>query len=161
MAFYWSFSSGVGVNFAHSSMLMESKGRYLKKSPKPCWPIKSKETWIKYALLAQISQRKLAFNREKYTFCVVKSLAHIKNVKTGGVPYLGLELTMHRTECLRFSRPQPGCHWSNSPWTGIIKFFPSRGSSVSNIQAGDGKAVNLFYSVHVLKSQIHLVRQSL
>jgi hypothetical protein len=26
---------------------MGSKGRYLKKSTKPCWPITSKETWVK------------------------------------------------------------------------------------------------------------------
>jgi hypothetical protein len=36
--------------------------------------------------------------REKYTFCVIKSLEHLKNVKTGRVPYLGLELTMHVIE---------------------------------------------------------------
>jgi hypothetical protein len=33
--------------------------------------------------------------REKYTFCVLKSLEHLKNLKTVRVPYLGLELTMH------------------------------------------------------------------
>jgi hypothetical protein len=25
-----------------------------------------------------------------------------------------------------FSRPQPGCHWSNSSWAGIIYFFPAQ-----------------------------------
>jgi hypothetical protein len=34
-------------------------------------------------------------NREKYTFCVIKSLEHLKNLKTGRVPYLALELIMH------------------------------------------------------------------
>jgi hypothetical protein len=34
-------------------------------------------------------------NREKYTFCILKSLEHLKNLKTGHVPCLGLELTMH------------------------------------------------------------------
>jgi hypothetical protein len=29
---------------------------------------------------------------------------------------------------------------------GIIKFFPSRESLISDIPAGDGKIVNLFYS---------------
>ncbi len=38
----------------------------------------------------------------------------------------------------RFSRPQPGCHWLNSPWAGI---FPPRESLVSDIPAGDGKIV--------------------
>ncbi len=27
---------------------MESKSWYLKKCPKPCWPLRSKESWIKY-----------------------------------------------------------------------------------------------------------------
>jgi hypothetical protein len=34
-------------------------------------------------------------NHKKYTFCVRKSLEHLKNLKTGCVLYLGLELTMH------------------------------------------------------------------
>jgi hypothetical protein len=34
-------------------------------------------------------------NREKYTFYVIKSLQNLNNLKTGHVPYLGLELTMH------------------------------------------------------------------
>ncbi len=46
-----------------------------------------------------------------------------------------------------FSRPQPGCHKPNSPWQGIIKLFPVRESLVSNIPAGDGKTITLFYSV--------------
>ncbi len=45
---------------------------------------------------------------------------------------------------LPFSRPQPGCHWLNSPWAGIC---PARESLVSDIPAGDGKIVKLFYSV--------------
>ncbi len=32
----------------------------------------------------------------------------------------------------------------NSPWPGIIKFFPARESLVSDIPAGDGKAANVF-----------------
>jgi len=39
-------------------------------------------------------QHKTRINREKYTFCIIKSLVHLKNLKTGRVPYLGLELTM-------------------------------------------------------------------
>ncbi len=31
--------------------------------------------------------------RKKYTFYVIKSLEHLKNLKTSHVPYLGLELT--------------------------------------------------------------------
>ena len=33
--------------------------------------------------------------RNRYTFCVIKSLEHLKNLKTDRLPYLGLELTMH------------------------------------------------------------------
>jgi hypothetical protein len=36
------------------------------------------------------------------------------------------------------------CHSSNPPWAGIIKFFPSRESLVSDIPAVDGKRANLF-----------------
>jgi len=43
-----------------------------------------------------------------------------------------------------FSRPQPGCHWSNSSWAGIIYFFPPRESLVSDIPAGDEKMANSF-----------------
>jgi len=42
-----------------------------------------------------------------------------------------------------FSRPQPGCQKSNSPWP-RIKLFPARESSVSDIPAGDEKIANLF-----------------
>ncbi len=33
-------------------------------------------------------------NREKDTNCILKSLEHLKNLKTVRVPYLGLELAM-------------------------------------------------------------------
>ncbi len=45
---------------------------------------------------------------------------------------------------LPFSRPQPGCHWPNFLWTGIIQLFPPRESLVSDIPARNGKIVNLF-----------------
>ncbi len=45
---------------------------------------------------------------------------------------------------LPFSRPQPGCHGPNSPWTGKIWLFPPRESLVSDIPAGDVKIVNFF-----------------
>jgi hypothetical protein len=34
-------------------------------------------------------------NREKYTFCVIKSLEHLKSCKNRPVLYLGLKLTIH------------------------------------------------------------------
>jgi hypothetical protein len=48
---------------------------------------------------------------------------------------------------LPFSHPQPGCNLPNSPWNVIIKLFPSRERLVSDIPAGDGKIVNLFFTV--------------
>ncbi len=50
----------------------------------------------------------------------------------------------------RVSRPQPGCHLPNSPWTGIIKLFRAWESLVSDIPAGDGKIANLFNSLHLI-----------
>jgi hypothetical protein len=50
----------------------------------------------------------------------------------------------------RFYHPQPGCHLPNFPWRGMILLFPARESLVSDISAGDGKIVNLFYSVLLL-----------
>ncbi len=47
--------------------------------------------------------------------------------------------SLHCKKGYRFSRPQAGCHWQNSPWPGIIKFFPARESLASDIPAGDGK----------------------
>ncbi len=58
--------------------------------------------------------------------------------------FTGLNLHYTVKKCYRFSRPQPGCHLPNSPWTGIIKFFPSRESLVSDMPAGEGKITNLF-----------------
>jgi hypothetical protein len=47
----------------------------------------------------------------------------------------------------KFSRPQAGCHLTNSPRPEIIKFFPAIESCVSDIPAGEEKIDNLFYSV--------------
>ncbi len=48
----------------------------------------------------------------------------------------------------RFSRPQAGYHRPNSPWPGIIKFFPARESLVSDTPLGwTGKSITFFYSV--------------
>ncbi len=38
----------------------------------------------------------------------------------------------------------------NSPWLGIIEFFPARESFVSDILAGDVEIATLLYSVLVL-----------
>ena len=46
----------------------------------------------------------------------------------------------------QFSRPNAagGCHLPNSPWPGIIKYFPAKESLVCDIPPGDGKIANLF-----------------
>ncbi len=41
-------------------------------------------------------------NRDKYTFCVIKSLEHIK--KTRGVPYLGIELSSMSSKAKAITR---------------------------------------------------------
>jgi hypothetical protein len=48
----------------------------------------------------------------------------------------------------RFSRPQAGCHWPNSPCPGIIKFNYSRPGRVWSVtsQMETGKSINFFYS---------------
>jgi hypothetical protein len=49
---------------------MGSKSRYLKKCPKPCWH-------ARYI----IKSKQIRINREKYIFCVLKSLKHLKKFK--------------------------------------------------------------------------------
>jgi hypothetical protein len=72
---------------------MGSKGRYLKKCPKPCWPIKSKENldWVHVANI--INPKQARINHEKYTFYFIKSLEQLKNLITGRV--LLFMLVMH------------------------------------------------------------------
>jgi hypothetical protein len=41
----------------------------------------------------------------------------------------------------------------NSPWAGIIKFFPPRESLVSDIPAEDGNGANLLYSVKYINCE--------
>jgi hypothetical protein len=43
----------------------------------------------------------------------------------------------------------------NSPWPGIIKFFPARESLVSDIPAGDGKIADLFLQLSVYTLYIY------
>ncbi len=54
-------------------------------------------------------------NLKKYTFYVIKSLKHLKNLKLASVPYLGLELTMHvlksQIYLVRQALLQCNCRW--------------------------------------------------
>ncbi len=51
--------------------LMGCNGRYLKKSTKCCWPIRSKETSVKYTPLTLLSQRKLALTARNTLFALL------------------------------------------------------------------------------------------
>ncbi len=74
----------------------ESKGRHLNKCPKPCCPIRSKETWTKPLIL--LSQRKLALTARQLHFSRYKSLEHLKKVKTRFIQWSGLR-TWCYTKC--------------------------------------------------------------
>ncbi len=54
---------------------MSSKGWNLKKCLKPCWLVKSSNT-------SNINKTmETCINRKKYTFCVIKSVGHLKKLK--------------------------------------------------------------------------------
>jgi hypothetical protein len=56
-------------------------------------------------------------------------------------------IALHCKKGYRFSRPQSGCHWPNSPWTGRINYRPERVWSVT-YRLGTGNSINIFYSVY-------------
>ncbi len=60
----------------------------------------------------------------------------------------------------RFSRLQPACHLPNSPCPVpvIIKLFPAKESLVIDIPAGDGKIVNLFFTVQLQSKLADLLK---
>ncbi len=70
---------------------MGGQGWYLKKCPKPCWPIRGKETWAKYTPTTLLRQRKLALSTRNTLFAVLVA----KKLINGPVPYSGLEPTIH------------------------------------------------------------------
>ncbi len=45
--------------------------------------------------LAVMTNTQTLINREKYSFCIIKSFEYLKNVKNSPVLYLGLKLTIH------------------------------------------------------------------
>ncbi len=77
------------------------------------------------------SNTQTRINCEKYSFCIVKSLKHLKNLKTDRIPYLGLELTndhgcpqksnpscdtvtlIYRPHCVRRQEYNDGMHLIN------------------------------------------------
>ena len=64
---------------------------FIDKSGLACCLYCTKSGWRCLVKFALSSSR----NREKYTFCNTKSLEHLKNLKNGPVPYLGIDLTIH------------------------------------------------------------------
>jgi hypothetical protein len=57
-----------------------SKDRYLKKCPKPCWPIRNQDTWTKYTPVTLLSQCKLALTGRNTLF-VLKIIGAPKQFK--------------------------------------------------------------------------------
>jgi hypothetical protein len=85
LALYWSFSSGVGLKLAQSSSPIGEMSQT---------PLTNKKQGsldlVQYTLLTNVNSV-----YSENIFCVIKALDHLKNLKTGRVPYLGLEVTMH------------------------------------------------------------------
>jgi hypothetical protein len=85
LALYWSFSSGVGVNLYNppangkQEPIPEEMSQTLQTN-------KKQGTWIKYAPLTVLSQRKLTLTA-KNTFLCHKIIGAPKKLKTGRVPY--------------------------------------------------------------------------
>ncbi len=94
LAVYWSFSSGVGVAQSSSQWEAGADNRRDVQNPADQWKAKKPglETWriLEYTPVIFLSQRKLAVTARNTLFCVVKLLEHLKNLKTGRVPYLVL-----------------------------------------------------------------------
>jgi hypothetical protein len=93
--------------------------------------------------------------REQYIVCICGGRRGC--ICVGGVQYLSSEWEwrLHcKKKVLWFSRPQPGCHLPNSPWSGIIN--PARESLISDILPGNGKIDKLFYSVDLSKRRIEV-----
>ncbi len=53
----------------------------------------------------------------------------------------------------RFSRPQPGCHWPNYPWAGIIKLIPGQGEFDKWHPGWGRENCNLFFSALICKTK--------
>ncbi len=64
--------SGVCVKFAESSNQWEASADTWRTvpTPKPCWPLRSKETWTKCTFLTLLSQRKIAFTLRETLFAL-------------------------------------------------------------------------------------------
>ncbi len=59
----------------------------------------------------------------------------------------------------RFSRPQPGCYWPNSPWPRIFYFFQARERLPCESRLGTEKRY-LFYSVCTVKRSVRTVNKA-
>jgi hypothetical protein len=75
---------------------------------------------------------------------VLTRTAHVHSSR----PPPRLRAQIHCKKVIDFTVPsRVGWYLPNSLWPGIILLFSAKESSVSDIPAGDGKIINLFYSV--------------
>ncbi len=71
----------------------------LRNVPNPAEQKESRESGLGTVHAAYIIKpTQTRINRKKCTFCVIKSLEQLKNIKNGPVPYLGLELSIRVTK---------------------------------------------------------------
>ncbi len=70
---------------------MGSKGRCLKKCPKPCWPIKARKSGLSTNI---IKPTQTHINRKKYANVSIISEGHLKKLKTRRDAYSGLYLSI-------------------------------------------------------------------
>jgi hypothetical protein len=81
---YWLFCSGIGVRFAQSSSQWEAPADTPEEMSQNLLPIKSKESRTEY------TPTQTRINREKYTFYIIESLEHLKNLKNWPRPLFRL-----------------------------------------------------------------------
>jgi hypothetical protein len=74
-------------------------------------------------------------NREKYTFCVIKSLEHLINLKTGRRPHLGLELTSDHA-----------CHQKPNPSRATVPFIDTSAARPPKGSVGVISGFGIIYS---------------
>jgi hypothetical protein len=84
----WSFSSGVGLKFAQSSKANGKQSLIPEETYQTLLTNKKQRNLEKVHAANIIKPSQTHINWEKYTICLIK-------LKTGSIPYLGLELTMH------------------------------------------------------------------
>ncbi len=94
-----------------------------------------------------------------FSYCPFRSLPISSSV---GLNIVQLPVYLFSTnytvkKAFRYSRPQPGCHLPNSPWSRIIKLFPAR-ESLFIVTSRLGREYRyLLYSISFLSHISHLL----